>query len=488
MQLVKPISMFTLLLATAMPSAAHATCNNPWFDPYDPNKFSYSPITLTTHGGQSLSSSPQVVLEFWGASYNHNSTLYNGNDTAIIGNVATMLATNEFWSRYSQYGVTAGTMFGQVVYDYDSEHDETVDDTWLQQHFTNEFSHPPPGLPPYSSNNIYLIFLPWDITSPHPPGYGFHRWWPGPSGVNASFALVAAENLTSTCDQGCVDSKNSITAAHEVMEAVTNPDGNELPGQDGTGWYSPIPSNAPPGGNPIFEIGDLCNAQGEPVNGVTWQQSWLNDQCRCDGWGTPGVFFNTNYNFTWSPIGDWAPWSFKAQCSPGQPVVGVSQGSTSGTFGPHAALCGNGPDYGTKYPQSSCRSVPFDDGTDGTTIFPGNNPNPWTITDWQLNYYKAQCNPNEYVAGVSQSSTGAPSKVANQLDGILCCVGAVTQQSCKSEVLFEQNSKDFSYPDWDYGYYKAMCPQGQYVAGVSAFPPNEFVPTGAAYSVLCCSP
>jgi hypothetical protein len=488
------MSLFALLLATAMPSVAHATNSCPsWYDPWDKNvSNSYGPITLQPNGGTSLSSNITVVLEFWGASYNHSDSRWTGNDLNILNKVPTMLATNEFWSRYSQYGVTGGTISGTPIYDFGATYNATLSDDWIKAEVANEIAA---GTVPYGSNYIYLIFLPDDLeatsassskctgptapgsSNPSCPGSGFHRYTIASQGL-ITVGVVQEAKSSATCNQACVDGANSITAAHEVMEAATDPDQVH-------GYSSPIPQNAPVVNNSTLEIGDLCNGLGEQVNGVWWQQSWLQDQCRCDGQGTPGVFFDTNFNYTGSPIGDWAGGSYKAQCSPGQPVVGLSQGTTSGTFAPHAALCGNGPDYNVKYPQSSCRSVLFDD---GSVNFPQNNPVPWTGNDWAPNYYKAQCNSNEYVAGVSQSSIWAPSGVANQLDGILCCAGSVTQKSCTAEVLFAQNSPDFHPPDWDNGYYKAMCPQGKYVAGVSAFVNNEFVPNGAAYSVLCCSP
>lgn len=47
----------------------------------------------------------------------------------------------------------------------------------------------------------------------------------------------------------------------------------------------------------------------------------------------------------------------------------------------------------------NCRSVAFD---------PGDNPNPWgssgvDTSDWDFGFFKAECNSNEYVAGVSRT-------------------------------------------------------------------------------------
>jgi len=75
------------------------------------------------------------------------------------------------------------------------------------------------------------------------------------------------------CQNGCgvsggqpVDS-TSLTASHELMEAITDPD----PGQ---GWY---------GQNSAYcgEVGDICNAMPGTANGATVQKTWSNKLGTC---------------------------------------------------------------------------------------------------------------------------------------------------------------------------------------------------------------
>lgn len=108
--------------------------------------------------------------------------------------------------------------------------------------------------------------------------------------------------------------------------------------------------------------------------------------------------------------------------------------------------------------------------------------------DWDYGSFKAECGTNEYVAGVSRQSTGQ--SVNGQIDGILCCPGAVTHRECNNvELLYGQDSRDYTGPDWDYGYYKGECLPGYYVAGVSAVgDPSLDEMLGAAHALLCCLP
>ena len=62
--------------------------------------------------------------------------------------------------------------------------------------------------------------------------------------------------------------------------------------------------------------------------------------------------------------------------------------------------------------------------------------------------------------------------------------GKVTHQSCESQIFYTSNSQCLRLgPDTDPGYNKGICPNGQYVAGVS-----QNIPNGGVYSLLCCSP
>jgi hypothetical protein len=123
---------------------------------------------------------------------------------------------------------------------------------------------------------------------------------------------------------------------------------------------------------------------------------------------------------------------------------------------------------------------------------PNNNPATWpwgpNYPDWDPKYYKAQCAPKEFVAGVAQNLSG-------QVDGILCCAGNVTASSCEdrtnAEVFYNSDSHSrtaIGGVDWDRGYYKGQCPAGWYVQGVSAVSSGTGQVAGAAHALRCCRP
>jgi hypothetical protein len=127
----------------------------------------------------------------------------------------------------------------------------------------------------------------------------------------------------------------------------------------------------------------------------------------------------------------------------------------------------------TNYPQadktrSLCHRVDFPSKDNRFSSDPG-FPN----NDWDIGYYKGECAPNEYVAGVAQSQSGWTASIE-------CCVGNVMHQSCATHLLDSSGTDT----DWDYGYYKGNCPLGQYVAGVS----TDFNSGGSPHVVLCCTP
>ena len=185
---------------------------------------------------------------------------------------------------------------------------------------------------------------------------------------------------------------------------------------------------------------------------------------------TTGFFGAGDFGTLYSPIGDWSPASYKGECGQGQPVTGLSR--FPGQTWDHAVHCAQSAIGPVQAGQCYARARPNWDNR-GTT------DNGW---DWDPGNYKAECNANEYVAGVSQDDS------SGVLNEILCCPTTVTHASCDVQVFVNGNSSAFSGDDWDPGYYKGMCPAGQYVAGVSS-PANSSSGTiGGAHALLCCSP
>ncbi len=183
---------------------------------------------------------------------------------------------------------------------------------------------------------------------------------------------------------------------------------------------------------------------------------------------------------------DWAPGSAKGQCASGQTVMGLSQALNQSHS--DSILCETYPGSTGLFPQTSCHTLMFSAGVNPPANAPASWPNNASYPDWDPGYYKAQCAPNEYVAGVSQNLNG-------QVDGILCCAGGVAASSCENstnaEVFYNSDSHSRQTAgglDWDPGYYKGQCPGGWYVQGVSAVLSGTSQVAGAAHAVRCCSP
>jgi hypothetical protein len=311
-------------------------------------------------------------------------------------------------------------------------------------------------------------------------------------------------NIQTPNTAGGVDNNGAIdgeldTIAHEVNEAITDPSGL------GGGWVMPLVNG------PNLQMADYCQPAGNTysadfytalgqyygvqlgggttafanVHGIDGtdfllQTLRVNPPSRTQGYcasGYGGVFWGHNFGYSHSPVGDWAPGRYKGECLSGQALAGISRYTSAPQA--HAVMC-NSTWNSANFVQSSssCSPIFFDPGDH--RLYTGDS-------DWDYGYYKAECGQNQFVAGVSQSTSGV-------VNGILCCTppspGAVTHQGCQRELV---NSTLDAPPDptwdWDNGYYKATCSYSDggvlagYVAGVSAN-----VSSGTVHGILCCTP
>ncbi len=367
---------------------------------------------------------------------------------------------------------------------------------------------------PLDSNGVYFVFLPSQVFKGGnvnticggTNGCAYHQhtniYVQGQNNFFADIKYAAVGEPdqfcktptgTQSCQWGTKTPTNTVfdskisALTHEFEETLTDPDpftgwdtSNGSESADLCQWAVGSTFTAPNGGNANLVLGGIP---------YLIQMQWVNAAggYGANGYGLPfgngtNWGFEGNYGFTGNPVGDWKVGSFKAQCSPGQPVVGLSE--SIGESEVHSVLCGNEPDF-AKYPQmapnfanAGCHDLPFNPGTNLAA-----NPE----GDWDFGAFKAECGLNEYVAGVSRAATSPPA--AGQIDSILCCPGNVTHRQCNNvELLYGQNSQDYTSPDWDYGYYKGQCAAGFYVAGVStaAIEPLEVI--GASRALLCCLP
>ncbi len=162
--------------------------------------------------------------------------------------------------------------------------------------------------------------------------------------------------------------------------------------------------------------------------------------------------------------GDWRPFAYKAECGSKQAVTGLSVATSTGAA--HAARCG--PDNAVRFPHATCVARVFEAGDARGTVSTG---------DWDFGFYKGECAKDEYVAGISQTTT-------KKLTSILCCRGAVQHAACAALDLQGKDSREAGTSgDWDVGYWKGECGPGRYVAGAS-----RSVSDGKPHRLLCCAP
>jgi hypothetical protein len=177
-----------------------------------------------------------------------------------------------------------------------------------------------------------------------------------------------------------------------------------------------------------------------------------------------GEFFDQNYNFSGA---DWDPPTgnlayFKGQCSPDFRQLGLSKSPSSGrTF---ALLC-----------QMATDPSPFPGTYAATLAVPGDQRRASRSGDWDYGFYKLECGGNEYVSGSSQNFT------TRQFHGIRCAHSGRTLRNFGCYRRLFDSSGAAGDGDWSFGYYKAECGPGEYMAGVS-------VDTTASdpHAVLCC--
>jgi hypothetical protein len=281
-------------------------------------------------------------------------------------------------------------------------------------------------------------------------------------------------------DTGGIADAELLVISHELNESLTDPFGSVI------GWRSS-------GTTPNTQMADFCEGFGATSQGDTFlvstpggtaisnfhggdgtdfliQTLRVNANAGSLGYcanGYGGLFWDQNFGYSWTPIGDWLYGSYKGECESGQPLIGIST-YTSAPQHAHAVMCGHAGTVSSDFVQtSSCSTLRF--GGSLQTVQRYVDPPP--LGDWDVYFYKGECALNEFVAGVAQSTGGA-------VDGLLCCPGAVGHSGCEAVAFDSSNVTSY---DWDLGYFKAQCPQGQHVDGVS-----EVTTSGVPHMILCC--
>jgi hypothetical protein len=285
----KPLFVALFGVATLSAASANAqaqTCQ--WLSPYD--GYMYHGIDMRDHGA-GPARKPIVVLDFWG-NYDSGYPSYDTSHDTFVTDMQYLLGDPAFWSRYRQYGGTStGSLYGPGVFFNSAFLTGLVTDAQIQK-LIDQNDIPggmPAGLGQGTNDYIDVVLLPPGLNSStitsgkaDPQGYGFHHTFVSTylPGVKIAYAVINTYSPTSSNE-----SSNTITASHEIMEATTDPD-------LGNGYVSDHPTSAETfgDGGATPEIGDLCNGMvtyfGPASHRVPAQQSWLQNECRCDASAT----------------------------------------------------------------------------------------------------------------------------------------------------------------------------------------------------------
>ena len=237
--------------------------------------------------------------------------------------------------------------------------------------------------------------------------------------------------------------------------------------------------------------------------------------------------------------GDWDWGRIKGECSAGKVIVGVSAyapGSDTSRFGrPHAILCcgsssrnsvaynyeqrdagftdGNSwdgtynkarcaPSYGitglSQVPDNSASAAilcsPSSNGqfSEGASVIitntSGDQRRYSRSGDWDPGWIKLECGANEYISGLSQSSTSPTA-----LHAIRCTAGNLANQglnNCETRAIATADNRGTTATgDWSVGRTKYECSPGKVLVGIGTSWALDSVPANRSkpHSIFCCS-
>ena len=160
--------------------------------------------------------------------------------------------------------------------------------------------------------------------------------------------------------------------------------------------------------------------------------------------------------------GDWSSGNWKGECATNQAVTGISVENS--TDRPRKLQCEDG--------RASWGST-----TATVSPYGGDSRRDTSTGDWASGYYKGECGLSEVVVGVSDMN-GAVHDLRCAPKG-----GTVSSVSCNTRNVGSGDDRGrTSTGDWDFGYYKSECADGQYVKGVSLYTDSK-----KPRSILCCT-
>jgi hypothetical protein len=195
--------------------------------------------------------------------------------------------------------------------------------------------------------------------------------------------------------------------------------------------------------SPFSPLGTTANFQGRSGLSYMLQTLRANGDGGSQGYCVNtygGVYWGQNFGWSHSPTNppDWQSGSFKGECPLFQPLTGVSKAVPTEppphlNGAAHAITCGSYANF-EDFSETDCQPLLFE----GTSVQWYVDPAP--LGDWDTNFFKGECGENQYAAGVSQSTSGVT-------NGLLCCGGTVTHSSCLAVPFDSANVQSYDWDD-----------------------------------------
>jgi hypothetical protein len=258
----------------------------------------HQPFPLVSYFDGGVLSSPQIVTITY-PQYAHTA--------AVEGWGAYAVGSQWIRTTGSQYGVGAGSSLGNVVLPDQSPAQLT--DALIQQNLQTYMAHGviPPSPATLSNEVIYMLYLNASVSIDDPDAglgvlcqdfVGYHSNIGLDAGANIYYAVIGDCDLP---DAGEIVAESDVeaTAAHELMESMTDPAGNS--------WYMDVPfTNDWWEPWEYAEVADLCElAAYTTESGWTFQRIWSNTAAAAGGDpcipATPGAVY-WNVSPTPSPV------------------------------------------------------------------------------------------------------------------------------------------------------------------------------------------
>lgn len=201
---------------------------------------------------------------------------------------------------------------------------------------------------------------------------------------------------------------------------------------------------------------------------------FVTSAANCEGWTMEGslgyfptapsaIFYGDDADRRTAGLkDDWDPDHWKATCDKYEAATGLSV-PTDFTFN-HAVLCQN---HG---------QVNLTGATVAKLDIDGDRQRYQHTVIWEGGIWKIECGLNEYVSGISQSNTTPAITHA-----VRCSAGAGSNVGCELRVIDGSAGASGAWGDWAPTYYKADCPAGKVMVGLS----TNFA--ARPKSILCCN-